>query len=237
MDADIHRFTLEDGTSEPFHNCLGRDVFKNLRPSASICGFSSLMIRLLASTMLLFTVPRAAAQDSLSPNIAPGRTTFAKPKVPVALFTHEKTALLAPECERIASFLARYAAARHTAGILRGDRKAMNQGRLLLTVSLHLAPLNAAAVHGANAWSEGEAPKLPPPGEDLRLFTNFLLSAAQRQAGEAGTAREVLARVLIRLAADLDPENEDAIYASERQDRDGKAPPLRELLEGTVAVK
>jgi hypothetical protein len=208
-----------------------------LRRTNFTCGFASVMPRLLAAAALLSTVPRGRAQEGLSPDLAPGKAAFARPKVPAALFTHEKTALLAPECERIASFLARHAAAEFTAGILRGDAKARNQGRLLLTVSLHLAPLNAPAVHCANAWSEARAPKLPPPGEDLRLFTNFLLSAAQRQAGEPGTARDVLARVLIRLAADLDPENEDAIYASELQDRAGKAPPLRELLEGTLTVK
>jgi len=192
---------------------------------------------LLVAALLLSPMPRGGAQDGFSPNLAPGKTAFAKPKVPAALFTHEKTALLAPECERIASFLARHAAAESTAGILRGERKAMNEGRLLLTVSLHLAPLNAAAVRCADAWSEGKAPVLPPPGENLRLFSSFLLSAAQRQGGEANSARDQLARVLIRLAADLDPENEDAIYASELQDRAGKAPPLRELLEGTLTAK
>ena len=37
------------------------------------------------------------------------KRAFVRPVVPVALFTPEKTALLEPECERIATFLARYA--------------------------------------------------------------------------------------------------------------------------------
>ncbi len=207
---------------------------ENPRPSASICGFSSICLLLVASWFMLSW---STAQEGLSPDLAPGKPAFAKPKVPAALFTHEKTALLAPECERIASFLAKHAAERFTPGILRGDRAAMREGRLLLTVSLHLAPLNAAAVHCADAWSEGRAPRLPAAGENLRVFSGFMLRAAQRQEGEPGSAREVLGRVLIRLAADLDPKNEDAIYASEMQDLAGKAPPLRELLDGTLTVK
>ncbi len=185
-----------------------------------------------------FTVTPVAAQEM--PGIADGTQgdaelhSFVRPKVPAALFTHEKTALLEPECERIASFLARYAAREYTAAVLRADVPARSHARLLLTVSLHLKPLNAPAVHCGQRWADGQSPNLPPPGENLRVFSNFLLSAAMRQTDKPARAREVLARILIRLAADLDPENEDAILASELQDRDGHSPPLRELLEGTL---
>jgi len=171
-------------------------------------------------------------------DLAPEHRPFIKPKVPVPLFTPAKTALLEVECERIAIFLAREAAEKYSPAVLRGEREAMSEGRLMLTISLHLMPLNASAVHCSDCWAEGKAPSLPPPGEDMRAFSSFLLMAAQRQAGgKAGSAREVLGRVLMRLAADYDPKNEDAVYASEMQDRGGKAPPLRELLEGTVTVK
>lgn len=170
-------------------------------------------------------------------DLAPEHRAFIKPKVPVPLFTPAKTALLEVECERIALFLARQAAEKYTAAVLRGEREAMSEGRLMLTISLHLMPLNASAVHCSDCWAEGKSPSLPPPGEDMRAFSSFLLMAAQRQGGEAGSARETLGRVLNRLAADYDPKNEDAVYASEMQDRAGKAPPLRELLEGTVVVK
>lgn len=175
----------------------------------------------------------AGAQEPAA-DLAPEKRKFVKPRVPAALFTQQKTALLDVECERVASFLARYAAETYSAAVLRGEAKALTQGRLLLTVSLHLVPLNANAVHCADCWSEGRAPVLAPPGEDVRVFSNFLLTAAKRQGGAEGSPRELLGRVFVRLAADLDPENEEAIYASELQDRAGKAPPLRELLEGTV---
>jgi hypothetical protein len=165
---------------------------------------------------------------------APARKTFVRPRVPEALFTPEKIALLQPECERIAVYLARRAAEKYTEGVLRGDAAAMTGGRLLLTVSLHLQPLNGSAVLCASRWMDGKAPSLPPPSEDPRGFSNFLLSAARRQAGNAGPAREALGRILTFLAADLDPANEDAIYECEIQDRDHKAAPLKELLEGTL---
>jgi len=157
--------------------------------------------------------------------------------VPAPLFTPDKTALLEVECERIAAFLARHAAEKYTNGVLHGEREAMSEGRLMLTLSLHLAPFNAAAVHCSDCWVEGKTPSLPAPGEDTHAFSSFLLTAAQRQSGGPGTARETLSRVLTRLAADLDPKNEDAVYASEVQDQTGKAPPLRELLEGSLVVR
>lgn len=187
--------------------------------------------------LLLCAAPLSSqepAQNAPAAEGEPEKRAFVRPNVPAALFTHEKTALIEPECERIASFLARHAAQQFTAAVLRGNAEARSQGRLLLTVSLHLQPLNASAVHCGQRWADGKAPTLPPPDENLRLFSSFLLSAARRQADKPAPAREALARILIRLAADLDPENEDAVFASEVQDRDGLAPPLRELLEGTL---
>jgi hypothetical protein len=187
--------------------------------------------------IMLAAAGLAGAQEAPSVELAPANRAFLRPKVPVPLFTHHKTALLEVECERIAAFLARHAAEKYTAAVLRGEKEATSQGRLLLTISLHLAPLNAAAVHCCDRWTEGKAPTLPSPGEELQTFSTFLLLAAQRQGGEPGSAREALARVLTRLAADFDPRNEDAIFASEVQDRAGKTPPLRELLEGSLTVK
>ena len=172
------------------------------------------------------SAPPAAAETEKRP--------FVRPWVPAALFTHEQTALLEPECERIAAFLARHAAREYTTAVLRGDAAARTRGRLFLTISLHLQPLNAPAVHCGQRWADGQSPSLPPPGDDLRVFSNFLLTAAARQADKPTPARETLARVLIRLAADLDPRNEAAIFASELQDRAGQSPPLRELLDGAL---
>jgi hypothetical protein len=197
----------------------------------------TMLWRMTAALALCSLPPEVSGQTppkTPAPAAEPERRKFVRPAVPVARFTPEKTALLEPECERIASFLARHAAENLTAGVLAGNAAAQTKGRLLLAVSLHLQPMNAGAVHCGLRWSDGKAPSLPPPADDLRIFSNFLLSAAQRQSGKPGPAPETLARILVRLAADLDPENEDAVYASEIQDRDGKAPPLRELLEGTL---
>jgi hypothetical protein len=83
-------------------------------------------------------------------------------------------------------------------------------------------------------WLDGKAPSLAPEEDDPRLFSDFLLSVANREPAPNRPSQELLARVLRRLAADFSPENEAAVLASEVQDRDGKAPPFRELLEGTV---
>jgi hypothetical protein len=194
-------------------------------------------LALLAGAVLLCAAAPGPAQEKPAAPAEPARgRTFVRPNVPVALFTPAKTALLEPECERIASFLARYAAEKYTAGVLRGDAAAMTGGRLLLAISQHLVPMNSAAVHCATRWMDRKEPSLPPPEENLQEFSGFLLSAAHRQADKPTPAREALARVLTTLAADLDPENEDAVYASEIQDRDGKVPPMKELLGGTLGT-
>jgi hypothetical protein len=191
--------------------------------------------KFLAGACLLAAASAPAQERSKPPPAEDhAKRAFVRPNVPVARFTHEKTALLEPECERIASFLARYAAEKLTDEVLEGSAPALARGRLLLAVSLHLQPLNAPAVHCGLRWLDGKRPTLPPPGEDVRVFSNFLLSAAKRQADKPSPARDALARTLVRLAADIDPENEDAVYASELQDRAGKSPPLRELLDGTL---
>ncbi len=193
------------------------------------------MKRLPALLLLLTTTVSAQEPPAPPAEAVPAeKRPFMRPNVPAPLFTHEKTALLEPECERIAAFLSRYAAREYTDAVLRGDAVARTRGRLLLTISLHLQPLNAPAVHCLQRWADGKPPSLPPPNDDLRVFSNFLLTAATRQADKTTPARESLARILVRLAAELDPENEAAILVSELQDRDGKAPPLRELLDGSL---
>jgi hypothetical protein len=185
-------------------------------------------LRIAAAILLLCACCRGAQEE------APRIVKFAKPRVPASLFTPDRTALLEPECERIATFLARYAARHCTAGVLRGEPEAVARGRLLLTVSLHLQPLNASAVHCTTRWLDGQQPALAPEEENTGVFSGFLLSAANRESARAGDSQPLLARVLRRLAADFDPKNEDAVLASEVQDRDGKAPPFRELLDGTL---
>jgi hypothetical protein len=63
------------------------------------------------------------------------------------------------------------------------------------------------------------------------------MRAADRKAADPGAAERqaLLARFLIRLAADADPENAEAVYRSERQDREGLGPPWKSLLAGRLA--
>lgn len=179
---------------------------------------------------LLLSCATLAAQD------AQRTAKFTRPRVPEALFTPAHTALLEPECERIATYLARFAARHCTEGVLKGDPRTIGRARLLLTVSLHVQPLNASAVHCSTRWLDGKSPALPPEEDNLRVFSAFLLTIANREGIKAGAGQDLLARVFRRLAADLDPENEAAVLASEVQDRDGKAPPLLNLINGAVKL-
>ena len=67
-------------------------------------------MRALLYALAGFCAAPLAAQDTPGANLAPEKRTFVRPKVPAALFTQDKTALLDIECERLATFLARYAA-------------------------------------------------------------------------------------------------------------------------------
>lgn len=183
-----------------------------------------------------WTHGQEAPPADVPPTAAPAvpARPFLRPVVPRPLFTHTTTVLLEPECERIATWLARYAAREFTAGVLRGDAEAQARGRLFLTISSHLQPRNVSAVHCANRWAEGKVPDLAPPAEDGKIFVAFLMSATGRLQQKGGPHNETLARVLTRLAADLDPENTEAVLASELQDQQRKTPPFKQLLDGTI---
>ena len=184
----------------------------------------------LAAIAGLATVsPAAAAPEA-----------FVRPRIDAALFTHEHTALLAPECGRIATWLARHAAATLTDRVLAGDAAAIEEGRRLLALALHLEPGNAAAVQTGLRWTDGKRPELPPPAENLRVFSDFLVSAAARTPTGSGTAvlerHALLGRFLVAIAADADPDNSGAVAAAERQARRGKGPPWRALVAGRLGT-
>ena len=195
------------------------------------------LLRISAALTLLAAAPHAAAQKA-DPTPAPKPAPFAQPKIRLAIFTHELTALLQPECERIATWLARYAATSLSTAILSGNTDAAESARRLLTLALHLDPGNASVARAALRWNEGQSPDLPPADENLRVLTDFLVRAAERKSSTpATTARQaLLARFLIRIAADADPLNESAVHRSELNDRNGLGPPWRSLMAGRLGT-
>ena len=195
------------------------------------------LLRISAALTLLAAAPHAAAQKA-DPPPTPKPAPFPQPKIRLAIFTHELTALLQPECERIATWLARYAAASLSPAILSGNTDAAESARRLLTLALHLDPGNASVARAALRWNEGQSPDLPPADENLRVLTDFLVRAAERKSSTpATTARQaLLARFLIRIAADADPLNESAVHRSELNDRNGLGPPWRSLMAGRLGT-
>lgn len=164
------------------------------------------------------------------------RVVFVKPVLGRALFSHEETALLQVECERVAGWLARRAAVDLTLGVLGGSGAAVERGRRMLALAMHLDPANVLVARVADRWGDGKDPELAGPDENLRVFTDFLVRVSERKAAnpEAAGRQALLARFLVRLAADVDPGNEEAVYRSERQDREGQGPPWKSLLAGRL---
>ena len=187
------------------------------------------LLLLAAVAGLAMAAPTAAAAE-----------VFVRPRIDAALFTHEHTALLAPECGRIATWLSRHAAATLTDRVLAGDAAAIEDGRRLLALALHLEPGNPAAVQTGLRWTDGKRPAVPPPAENLRVFTDFLVSAAARTPSGSGTdvleRHALLSRFLVAVAADADPANATAVAAAERLARRGKGPPWRALLAGRLGT-
>ncbi len=155
---------------------------------------------------------------------------FIRPDIRDALFTHERTALLAIECERIANNIVRHAIARHSAGILRKEDASIREGRRLLALALHLHPANPAAIATGLAWLDGKEPFPLPEMETPAVFSAFLLAAASRQSAKAAPDRHPLPAFLILLAADVDPANADAVYLAERMAATHNAPQWKLLL-------
>ncbi len=137
-----------------------------------------------------------------------------EPRIGAGLLS-DQLAMLDREREEYAENLAVYAANRVAE---RGASKAsLAEARRLLAVSLQLAPRNKRALVLNYQLKRGLLPQPVPSEYSGEVLARLLFTRAQILRQQAGMDNRLVARAFTELAAEMDPRNDDAVYASELQ--------------------
>jgi len=94
---------------------------------------------------------------------------------------------------------------------------ALEQARRLLCMALHLSPRNKRSVIVNFQLSQGILPKKVRPDFGQEAMAKLIFARAGLLEKQGGEENQLAARLFTSLAAQLDPKNEDAVYASEVQ--------------------
>jgi len=134
------------------------------------------------------------------------------PKVAKSMFTPD-LGMLDSEREEYSTNLATYAANQFAAS--KGGGGSADNARRFLGLALHLSPRNKKALVVGFQLSKGIVPAATDGNYTPQAFSRLLLTRGQLLEKQGGEENKKLARYFIQLAAELDPRNEDAVYASE----------------------
>jgi hypothetical protein len=165
------------------------------------------VIRLWQVVLLMLSLGLSAAEKEnafawKAPNIGPG------------LFSDD-LGMLDREKEEYATNLAVYA----SNGVAKAKASAasLEQARRLLALSMHLAPRNKRALVAGYQLSRGMLPAEVPSEYSSEVLARLLFTRGQVLRQQGGDENLLLSRIFTELAAEMDPRNEDAVYASELQ--------------------
>lgn len=142
------------------------------------------------------------------------------PKVMKSVFTAD-LGMLDSEREDYATNLATVASNHIVAA--KASPASLEDGRRMLALALQLSPRNRRAVVLNFQLSKGVLPETTESNYSPQVFARLILTRGQLLAKQGGEENERLARYFIQIAAEMDPKNEEAVYASEMQrlDRGG----------------
>ena len=134
------------------------------------------------------------------------------PQVRVSLFSND-LGLLDSEREEYATNLASLASNR--IAVARASPAALAEARRMLGLALQLSPRNKKAVVVNFQLAKGILPAVSESNYSPQVFARLILTRGQLLEKQEGEENQRLARFFIQLAAELDPQNEDAVYLSE----------------------
>jgi len=154
--------------------------------------------------VMLVAMTAASAQE------APA-FTFEAPKIAPGLW--KDIDMLETEREEYATNLATCAGNR--VATAKASAPSLQEAKRLLAVSLHLSPRNRKALVTIFQLSKGLLPEMTEGDYSPQVFARLLLARGQSLEKQASADNQLLGRVFIELAAQIDPKNEDAVYASE----------------------
>jgi hypothetical protein len=143
---------------------------------------------------------------------------FKSPVVGSGVFT-DKLGMLDKEREEYAINLANYAG--NQIAIAKGSAESLSQARRLLALSLHLSSRNRKAVVMCYQLQRGILPEKIEGDYSSEVLARLLLTRGQLLDKQGQEEDVLLGHCFIEIAAEMDPKNEDAVYASEilRMDR------------------
>ncbi len=138
------------------------------------------------------------------------------PKVEKSIFSHELR-MLDSEREDFATNLAAEASNRIAAAM--ASPTALGEGRRMIALALQLSLRNRRALVLNFKLSKGVLPEISQNNYSPQVLARLILTRGQCLAKQedASADDQKLARYFIQLAAELDPKNDDAVYASELQ--------------------
>lgn len=136
------------------------------------------------------------------------------PKVKASLFT-ENLGMLDSERDEYATNLAVRAC--NAVAAAKASVASLADARRLIGLALQLSPRNKRALVVSFQLAKGVLPEPVENNYSPPALARLLLTRGQLLDKQPGAENQKLARYFIQLAAEIDPKNEDAVYASEVQ--------------------
>ena len=96
----------------------------------------------------------------------------------------------------------------------KGAQKSLDLARRYIGLALHLSPKNRESVIANVQLSKGIMPKIKKKAFNKMTLATLLYVRGDTLRKQDGEANQLLAQAFVTLAAELNPMNEDAIYAS-----------------------
>ncbi len=164
---------------------------------------------------------------------------FQKLEIENPQFTHQEVGIFELELEKAANFLAIYVYKNFAQPIKAGDNTRRLQARRYLSLALHMDPQNVTARRINEMLAEGNTEDLETPlPQKPKDFVEFLGRLIEQLKTRPEAPAKKLAGYLSLVAADLDPANEDAVYAAELflQKSGDQASIWKELVVGKAPI-
>lgn len=136
------------------------------------------------------------------------------PRVERSIFQRD-LGMLDSEREDYATNLANLAA--NAVAAAKASPASLADARRMIALALQLSPRNKRAVVVNFQLGKGILPEKTATEYSPQVFARLILTRGQLLEKQGGEDNVMLGRYFIQLAAELDPKNEDAVYASEVQ--------------------
>lgn len=149
---------------------------------------------------------------------AAGKFDWKEPKVGAGIFSDE-LGMLDREREEYANSLVDYASNR--VAVAKASAASLTDARRLVALALHLSSRNRKALVLNFQLSRGVLPEVVPGDYKPDVLARLLFTRSELLKKQGGAENTLLTRIFIELSAEMDPKNDDAVYAAELQRLDG----------------